>query len=229
MINLKLTSRGVPMKIGKTRMRTLLYGLTGVGTLVLALPVHAQEMGEGDPEKVGIFFLAMIVLAVPMVLGLAGFAMLLRGLFPKKVDWTGEIMGRIPWGSFWLGLGGTIVVVLVAAAIGGAGEAGGVLAAFIIAAYLIMFVVFGKIALIFWAGEIVDPASSGIRKVILGSSALYAIIFIPVVGWIFAMGLSFMGVGAAIMSWFPSRAPEKPAVAPEIYKSESTPSESESE
>ncbi len=179
-----------------------------------ALPAHAQAMGQNKAgEGLAVFILAVVVLAVPVIIAFAGFSLLLHGLFPEKVEWTGEIARRIPWGSFFLGLVVTLVLLFLVALLGNAGGVGGLFAVLILLAFLVMFVGFGKAAVIELAGEMVDPSASGIRRAILGATSLYALLMVPILGMILLAGIGFMGLGAAMLSYRPPRISGSPISA----------------
>lgn len=172
----------------------------------LALPAHAQAIGHNKGgEGLAAFILVVIVLAVPVIIAFSGFTLLLHGFFPEKVEWTGEIARRMPWGSFFLGLVVSLVLLFLVALLSRAGDVGGPLIVLILLAFAVMFAGFGKAAVIEWAGEMVDPSASGIRRAILGATSLYALLMVPILGMILLAGIGFMGLGAAMLSYRPPR------------------------
>ena len=176
---------------------------------VLAVPAFAQEIPGKD--KAGMVFIILLILAIPEILAMSALTLIWRGLFPKRLDWTGSIVRRLSWSSFWFGLLSVIILTVLGALFAQFGDALALPLLIILAAYVIMFVSFGKIAVIEWAGEVVDPSSTGLRRAVLGATSLYMLLFIPVFGWLLLLGLVFMGIGAAIYSWFPTRKLEQPA------------------
>ncbi len=176
----------------------------------IASPAYAQQEGI-RAEVLGVLTFFYLTALVVMIAAFAGFALLMRGLFPKKTEWTGEILRRMPWGSFWFGLIGWIVTLIIGFGIASLGEAAGSFAALLLLVFIFMFVSFGKVALIEWAGELIDPASVGIRRALLGSGSLFLLMGVPILGWLMLPVLCCMGTGAALYSYIP---PKTPAPAP---------------
>jgi len=175
-------------------------------SVLVSTPAYAGPL-DGGPQSAAWATLVTIILAVPLTLAFAGFTLIWHGLFPRKVEWTGEIARRMPWGSLFFGLVACIFILLIVAWLGSTGDAGGLLAVILLSAFVIMFVTFGKAAVIEWAGEMIDPAASGLRRGILGAGGLYLMLLIPVGGWLILAGIGFIAVGAAIMSYIPPKSP----------------------
>jgi len=190
----------------KAGLLTLLSILILLGA---AVPAYAQEVPGG--EQAGQIFLILLVLGIPVILGWTSLVLIWRGLFPRRLDWTSSIVRRLSWSSFWFGLIVTLIVLVICAVLFNAGEVLAVLGLIILLMYLLMIVSFGKVAVIEWVGEVVDPSSTGMRRAFLGVVALYVLLFIPFVGWLLVFGIALMGIGAAIYSWLPTR--EAPAQA----------------
>ena len=194
----------------KTISRAGLIALTSILLFaILAVPAFAQDIPGGD--KAGMVFVILLILAIPEILAMSALTLIWRGLFPKRLDWTGSIVRRLSWSSFWFGLLSMVILFVLGALFAQLGDAMALPLLIIFAAYVIMFVSFGKIAVIEWAGEVVDPSSTGLRRAVLGVTALYMLLFIPVFGWLLLLGLMFMGIGAAIYSWLPTRKVEQPS------------------
>ena len=179
--------------------------LTAVGGWFIAAPAYAQESLAAKGAGAGLGALMLLVLVVLMTGAVAGFALIWRGLFPRRVEWTGEIARRMPWGSFFFGLVSAVVVLLIVMFIANAGDPGGAIALVILSAYLLLVVTFGNVTIIEWAGEIIDPSSTGIRRAVLGAGSLWLMLLIPLVGWLVLAGLGLTGVGAALVSYIPTR------------------------
>ena len=106
-------------------------------------------------------------------------------------------------------------MLIIVAVLGNAGEGAGVLAVIILSAFILLFVTFGKVAIIEWTGELIDPAASGIRRAVLGAGALILMLLIPIAGWLVLAGLGMAGIGAALVSYIPTRtSPAKEAIPP---------------
>ncbi|MCK4720561.1 hypothetical protein KAU08_07870 [bacterium] len=60
-------------------------------------------------------------------------------------------------------------------------------------------------AMVGWVGDMIDPASTGVKHALYGASALMLLLVIPFLGWLVLFGLACIGVGAALMSYFPAR------------------------
>ncbi len=187
-------------------MHTALLLILG---LFAATPVFAQDLSPEAGANAGLGAFMLLVIVVLWTLGFAGFSLLWHGLFPKKVEWTGEIGRRMPWGSLFFGLIVSLFVFIIVMWLGSAGDLPGLLAVIILAAFLLLAASFGKAAIIEWAGELIDPAATGLRRAILGAGSLVLLLLIPILGWLVVAGMSFIGVGAALMSYVPPR----PAIA----------------
>jgi len=194
----------------KTISRTGLIAATSILLFaILAVPAFAQEIPGKD--KAGMVFIILLILAIPEILAMSALTLIWRGLFPKRLDWTGSIVRRLSWSSFWFGLLSMVILCVLGALFAQFSDAMVLPLLIIFAAYAIMFASFGKIAVIEWAGEVVDPSSTGLRRAVLGVTALYLLLFILVFGWLLLLGLVFMGIGAAIYSWLPTRKIEQPS------------------
>jgi hypothetical protein len=180
-----------------------------------ATPAFAQENIAEKGAGAGLGAFMLLVLFVLGTGAFGGFTLIWHGLFPRRVEWTGEIARRMPWGSFFFGLVAAVVVLIIVAILGNAGGGGGVLALIILSAFILLFVTFGKVAIIEWAGELIDPAASGMRRALLGAGALILMLLIPIGGWLVLAGLGMAGIGAALVSYIPTRAaPPKQEAAP---------------
>ena len=194
----------------KTISRTGLIAATSILLFaILAVPAFAQEIPGKD--KAGMVFIILLILAIPEILAMSALTLIWRGLFPKRLDWTGSIVRRLSWSSFWFGLLSMVILCVLGALFAQFSDAMVLPLLIIFSAYAIMFASFGKIAVIEWAGEVVDPSSTGLRRAVLGVTALYLLLFILVFGWLLLLGLVFMGIGAAIYSWLPTRKIEQPS------------------
>jgi len=171
----------------------------------VAVPTYAQGEVVKRGADVGLGALAILILLVLMIAAFAGFTLLWRGIFPRRLDWTGEIARRMPWGSFFCGLVASIVILIIVAILGKAGDPGGLLALIVLSAFLILFGSFGKAAVIEWAGEMVDPSATGIRRALLGAGSLWLLLLIPIVGWLVLAAFGLTGIGAGIVSYVPTR------------------------
>ena len=160
---------------------------------------------QPDPgEAFGILILPLIF--VFMVMGVAGFSLIWRSLFPRRTEWSGEIARRMPVGSFFFGLGAIIVTLFIVAAFGNAGGAGGIVAVLLLLLFALFLVTFKIAAMVDWVGDMIDASSSGIRHALYGSSGLMLLLLIPFLGWIVLFGFACIGIGAALMSYIPTRA-----------------------
>ncbi len=149
------------------------------------------------------FMLPIIFIFV--VMGIAAFSLIWRALFPRRAEWTREIAQRMPVGSLFFGLGAFIVTFILIAIFSNAGEGAEILAVLILAAFLLLLGTFKITAMVGWAGDVLDPASTGIKHALYGASALMLLLVIPFLGWLVLFGLACIGVGAALMSYIPAR------------------------
>jgi hypothetical protein len=194
----------------------LLVGLTAF--LLPVLPASAQ-VGEKAKEIGTLAFagpLALVIMLAVLTLALAGFSMVWRSLFPNRVEWTGEIMRRMPWGSFWFGALTAVILLLVIVILGQGGKGGQFIALLLLIAVALLLGGFCTTSLVDWLGEMIDPASIGMRRTILGSAAYLLLLCIPLLGWALAAGLSMAALGASAVSYFPTRraAQSPPPVMP---------------
>jgi hypothetical protein len=174
--------------------------------MLAASPLHAQDLSPEAGTGAGLGAFMILVIASLWTLGFAGFTLIWRGLFPRKVEWTGEIGRRMPWGSLVFGFVVSLFLLIIVAWLGSLGnDIAGLVAMILLGAYLVIVVSFGKAAIIEWAGELIDPASSGIRRAILGAAGLVLMLLIPILGWLVLAGLAFVGIGASLMSYVPPR------------------------
>lgn len=149
------------------------------------------------------FMLPIIFIFV--VMGIAAFSLIWRALFPRRAEWTREIAERMPVGSLFFGLGAFIVTFILIAIFSNAGEGAEILAVLILAVFLMMLGTFKITAMVGWVGDMIDPASTGLKHALYGASALMLLLVIPILGWLVLFGLSCIGVGAALMSYIPAR------------------------
>jgi hypothetical protein len=175
--------------------------MTALFTL-MAGPVYAQT--GVDPDGAIGFLVVPVILAV-FIMGIAAFSLIWKSLFPRKTEWCLEIAKRTPVGSFFLGLGMIVVLLLLVAALGSAGDAGGMVAVLFIALFAIFFVSFKIAAMVEWVGSMIDPMSSGLRNAIYGASGLLLLLVVIGLGWIVLFGFACIGIGAAFMSYLPAR------------------------
>jgi hypothetical protein len=182
--------------------------------MIIPQPAFAAQQALDTALTIRVIII-LIGLLVLMTFAAAAFTLLWRGLFPKKLMWTKEIAARMPWGSFSFGLVATIVILFIVSSLGNFGQIGGMVAFIILSAFLFLFASFGKVAVIEWAGETVDPSAVGLRRSILGAGSLVLLLLIPYFGWAVLAGISMMGIGAAIVSYFPTRSPMSPIDATE--------------
>jgi hypothetical protein len=185
---------------------------------LIALPAHA----EGRVADAGAGAFGGLVLIVLITLALAGLSMVWRGLFTKRVEWTGEIVRRMPWGSFFFGLIIAVVVLALIAILSKGGKPGGLLALIILLTALFLMGGSGISALTDWLGGLIDPAASGIRKALYGSAAWTLMLCIPILGWALMAGLFLAGAGASMVAYFPTR-PAQPDVQVEPQSPSSQP------
>lgn len=197
------TATGLPACLRSLFRRIPVPAVLLLGFAWMASPCYAQGMRQG--AEMGVGALGLLALVVLFAAAIAGFSLIWRGLFPRKVEWTAEIARRMPWGSFFFGLVVTIVLLILIAVLAQARDIGGLFALLILIAYLILFAGLGISAVVEWAGETVDPAASGLRRALLGSGALVLLLLIPILGWAVLGGLIVMGVGAALLGYFPTR------------------------
>ena len=191
-----------------------------LGMVFIATPAFAQDNLAEQGAGAGLGAFMLLVLFVLGTGAFGGFTLIWHGLFPRRVEWTGEIARRMPWGSFFFGLVATIVVLIIVAVLGNAGEGAGILAVIILSAFILLFVTFGKVAIIEWAGELIDPAASGIRRAVLGAGALILMLLIPIGGWLVLAGLGMAGIGASLVSYIPTRTSPLKQTIPPILQQE---------
>lgn len=182
-----------------------------------------------DPLGEELSVLLVPIFFILIVMGVAGFSLIWKSLFPRKTEWCVEIAKRMPVGSFFLGLGLIIVVLILVMAFASAGDAVGAVAMLILALFLLFFGSFKIAAMVEWVGGMIDPMSSGIRHALYGSSGLLLLLAIPVLGWIVLFGFACIGIGSALMSYFPTRTPAADASHDTIHAGDDITSKPDSE
>ena len=199
-----MTERKMLKSGSALRLRCVIPTVLAFATfLLLAAPAYAQTRGVKPPGGTGeVFGLIMLLVIVPFAL--TGFSLIGRALFFRRVEWTGEIVRRMPWGSFFLGLGVAVVALIFVAILSQFKPIGSILALLILAAVLFLLVGFGLTAMVEWIGEMVDPEASGFRRAILGSAAWILLLFIPILGWAIMAGLFLAGIGASLVAYAPT-------------------------
>lgn len=202
------------MRYKSGRIISAIAGAPAIG--LFATPAFAQDNIAAQGAGAGLGAFMLLVLFVLGTGAFAGFTLVWHGLFPRRVEWTGEIARRMPWGSFFFGLVATIVVLIIVAILGNAGEGAGMLALIILSAFILLLATFGKVAIIEWAGELIDPAASGMRRAVLGAGALLLMLLIPIAGWLVLAGLGMTAIGAALVSYIPTRTSTAKQEAPPV-------------
>ncbi|MFH1677063.1 MAG: hypothetical protein ABIC40_08555 [bacterium] len=175
-------------------------------------PAIAADLTPGKAAGAGMGVLGVLALMALVILALAGFSLVWKGLFPSRMEWTGESARRRPWQCFFIGL---IVIVVAFILIAVLSKAAGPLALIILVAALIFLAAPSFTVMVDRVGEMIDPTSSGIRRAILGSSAWVLMLCIPILGWIVMAGLFFVGAGASIVQYITFSKTRKPDRLPE--------------
>ena len=202
------------MKTNRFSRPLILTLIVAASAQLLTLPAYAAP----SPGTMGAGAFGELVLVVLGSLALAGLAMVWRGLFPKRVEWTGEIVRRMPWQSFFFGLIiGLAILIAIALVARGGGRIGGLIALILLIVALFLFGGSAVASIVEWIGEMIDPAATGIRRAILGGSAWMVMICIPILGWATMIALFLTGIGAALMGYVPPQtapAPQPPVPMP---------------
>ena len=147
-------------------------------------------------------------------------------LFPLRVERARARLEQAPWGTFWIGLGVTLVLalpitVLIALPFGPAKFLG-----FSMLVFVLSLSGLGAAAIVACMGEQLSDRSDGLTSAgafVRGAVALELAAFFPVIGWFLVLPLAIIAsVGAtvyALLRWSPGEKRAAP-VEPVVTKSQ---------
>lgn len=149
-----------------------------------------------------IFFAALSLAA------LVASLLMIRGLFPVRVDLVRQTLEDHWKRSFWIGLLNTLLITIFVLGLGALAESAPIfyILTFGIYGAFLVGLLFGLTAFIRYLGERLFPDQTPVKKDIRGGSVFLLASTLPFVGWflLFPYGIS-LAVGAVVITLFQKR------------------------
>ncbi len=149
--------------------------------------------------------LAIILLSILSLFALAASFLLMRGLFPAKVELVRQTLENHWKRSFWIGLLNTVLITVFVIGLSSLGQGVPVffILAFVIYGAFLIGLLFGLTALVTLLGERLYPDLIPTRREIRAGAITLLASLLPAVGWFLLFPyLISLGVGAVVITLF---------------------------
>ena len=156
--------------------------------------------------------LSVILLAIFSLIALIASLLMIRGLFPARVDRVRQTLENHWKRSFWIGLLNTVLISIFVLGLGAIGNSApiffvptfGIYGAFLIG------LLFGLAAFVRVLGDRLYPDQGSVKKDIRGGTVFLLASLLPFVGWflLFPYVIS-LAVGAVVITLFQNRKNKK--------------------
>jgi hypothetical protein len=159
-------------------------------------------------------FLILVVLL--SLAALIASLIMIRGLFPARVERVRQTLENNWKRSFWIGLLNTVLITIFVLGLGALANSASIffIPAFGIYGFFLIGLLFGLAAFSRILGERLFPDQTPVLKDIRGGAVYLLASSLPVVGWflLFPYGIS-LAVGAVVITFFQDRKKKKEEAA----------------
>ena len=156
--------------------------------------------------------LIVIILSALSLIALVASLILMRGLFPARVERVRQTMEKNWRRSFWIGLLNTLLITIFVLGLGSLGEGAPIfyIPAFGIYGAFLIGLLYGLAAFLNILGNRLFPDQKPVQKDIRAGAVFLLASLLPVVGWflLFPYGIS-LAAGAVIITLFQERKKRK--------------------
>ena len=161
-------------------------------------------------------FLVLVVLF--SLAALLASLIIIRGLFPARVEMVRQTLENNWKRSFWIGLLNTVLITIFVLGLGALANSAPIffIPAFGIYGVFLIGLLYGLAAFVQILGERIFPDQTLIQKEIRGGAVYLLASSLPFVGWflLFPYGIS-LAVGAVVITYFQERKKKKGEAASE--------------